>query len=148
MVAAFDTQRIARGLTWAAVNREVRIAPSTIRDMAKGDIIEMDGVLGVTAWMGCAVESFYRAPPPNPPRHKPFERIDVPALYTAMDAKRQAEALTWPQVARVVWMRSGIPIAPGGLTRMNGGRVDLYHTLAMADWLGRPVASLTRNLGW
>ena len=149
MVAAFDAERQARGLTWAALSREVGVAPSTIRDMARGDIIEMDGVLWVTAWLGRAVESFYRDPPPDPAAHRLHERMDVPALHAAMDERRAAEALTWRAAAELVGRRCGLPIAAQGLTRMkHGGRVDLYHTLAICDWLGRPVAAFTRNLGW
>jgi hypothetical protein len=149
MVAAFDAARQARGYTWARLHRELRVSPSTIRNMGVGDIIEMDGVLWATAWMDRSVESFYRDPPADAPRHALRERIDVPGLHALIDARRTAAGMAWAEVAAEITRRSGLPIAPGGLTRMKGGgRVDLYHTLALADWLGRPVASLARNLGW
>ena len=56
--------------------------------------------------------------------------------------------MTWREVALEIGRRSGLPIAPAGLTRLrNGGRVDLYHTLAMVEWLDARVARFTRNLG-
>jgi transcriptional regulator with XRE-family HTH domain len=68
-----------------------------------------------------------------------MRRFDATALYKALDARRKAEHLTWPQVASVI----GVSAATITRTR-NGGRMEVDGMLAMVDWLKRPVEDFVR----
>ncbi len=71
----------------------------------------------------------------------PDTTIDVAAFYAALDAKRQAEGLSWRELAR------HLGISPSTLTRMAQGKrpdVDTFATLLrwlgmLADAFMRPV---------
>ncbi|HYV95881.1 MAG TPA: helix-turn-helix domain-containing protein [Gemmatimonadaceae bacterium] len=69
-------------------------------------------------------------------------RFDAAALYDAMDAKRQAERLTWAAVA------TRIGVSSGTITRLrSGGRMEVDGMLAMVGWLGVPVETFVRETG-
>lgn len=58
-------------------------------------------------------------------------RLDVRALYTGLDAKRQARELTWRQVA------GEAGISPSTLTRLaQGKRPDVDSFASLTHWLG------------
>src|SRR5262245_50368801 len=67
---AVDAQRRARGMTWAALSKELGISTTTIQGMSKRKWgIELDGVIGLARWVGRTVESFAGGeggPPPRP----------------------------------------------------------------------------------
>lgn len=58
LFGAVSTEREARGLTWAALSREVGVAASTIRRFAEADDAEADGVLALVRWLGVVPEDF------------------------------------------------------------------------------------------
>jgi hypothetical protein len=63
--AALETERARRGLTWAAVAAETGVAASTIKRLTDaggptGARFEVDGILALTRWLGCAIEDFTR----------------------------------------------------------------------------------------
>lgn len=61
-------------------------------------------------------------------------RFDGPALYAALDARRQVRALSWQQVANEVGM------AAGTLQRTReDGDMETDGILAMVRWLGVPL---------
>lgn len=65
--------------------------------------------------------------------------VDVPALYEALDHKRQAGKLSWRGLAQE------IGITPSTFTRMSKGRrpdVDTFG--ALLRWLGMPVETFMR----
>ena len=53
-----EQERERRGLTMAAVARQVGVAASTIRRFQTADDAEADGVLSLIAWVGDAPERF------------------------------------------------------------------------------------------
>ena len=60
--------------------------------------------------------------------------VDVGTLYSALAAQRQAEGLSWRQLAQKVG------VSPSTLTRMaNGNRPDLDAFAALVQWLGIPA---------
>lgn len=60
--------------------------------------------------------------------------VDVPALYAALNAKRQAEGLSWRGLAHE------LAITPSTFTRMaQGRRPDVDTFVALLRWLGMPV---------
>jgi transcriptional regulator with XRE-family HTH domain len=65
--------------------------------------------------------------------------VDVDSLYAALDAKREAQRLSWRDLA------SQLDISPSTFTRMSQGRrpdVDAFATLLR--WLGRQTDDFTR----
>jgi hypothetical protein len=78
---------------------------------------------------------------------RPF---DAAALYSAMDAKRTAQGLSWKKVADQLWelsaelngRRRDHPISPSTLTNMaKNPRTSCQHALFMLRWLGRTPES-------
>jgi transcriptional regulator with XRE-family HTH domain len=70
----------------------------------------------------------------------PETTVDVDALYAALDAKRQKEALSWRELA------GNLRISPSTLTRMAQGRrpdVDAFATLLR--WLGMSADAFMRS---
>jgi hypothetical protein len=82
----------------------------------------------------------------------PGADFDVAALFAALDAQRQARALTWRGVADEIWhlsaalnaSRGDHPISPATITGM-AERMDTtcQHALFMLRWLGRAPESFT-----
>jgi transcriptional regulator with XRE-family HTH domain len=61
-------------------------------------------------------------------------RIDVARLHHALDGERQARALSWRELARLVG------VSPSLLTRMGQGyRPDLESFAALVQWLDQPA---------
>jgi hypothetical protein len=76
--------------------------------------------------------------------------FDARALYRALDDKRAAENLTWPGVARDIWLLSSVlndqrsdhPISPSTISNMERrGAISCQHALFMLRWLGRTPES-------
>lgn len=55
-----DAERERQGLSWAALARQVEVAPSTIRRFAEAENAEADGVLALIRWLGVAPEDYVR----------------------------------------------------------------------------------------
>jgi len=69
-----------------------------------------------------------------------MRRFDAAALYHAMDAKREADGLSWREVAA----RIGVSVSV--ITRLkNGGRMEVDGMLAMVGWLDVPVETFVRG---
>jgi hypothetical protein len=151
LYTAVDARRRELGMTWADVSRELHVSTSTIRGMTKRRWgIELDGVIGMTRWLGRTVESFaggQGGPPPNPASHSRTARLmrfDTAALYFAVDEERERRRMTWDQVAAEVW-----PSGPWGSRQLKnmakGGRSDVYNAVAICEWLGRTIESFQRE---
>lgn len=162
LYVALDTERMARGLTWAALTREVNrfrtgghpIATSTIRSLRDKPIAEGDGVLQMLVWLERTPESFVpgmrvdaeatRLPRlADPTLHV---RWDTRALYTALDAQRQQRGLHWADVAR----EAGSPGSSATPLRnlANGGRTSFPAVMRIVRWLQRPAVTFTRITDW
>jgi len=111
--------------------------------------IELDGVMGMTRWLGRTVESFAGGdggPAKSGVLTKSgrYTRFDTTALYAAVDEQRQRRRLTWEQVAFEVWPTG--PSGPNQLKRLaDGGRADVYSALAICGWLNRTILSFTHE---
>ena len=157
---AMDTQRLARGLSWAAAVREInrlhegvvwkhKIATTSISKLGqnKSGIAEGDGVLQMLLWLGRSPESFvqpqlrgfhdepsYRLPSPSKGK---ILRWDTRKLHAALDRKRRAEGGDWHGVAAQV----GDSFTAGALTRLaKGGRVSFPSVMVLMLWLDSPAA--------
>ena len=70
----------------------------------------------------------------------PETRVDVDALYAALDSKRKTQGTSWREIARE------LEISPSTFSRMAQGRrpdVDTFATLLR--WLGIPAESFMRS---
>jgi hypothetical protein len=148
---AIDAQRRERGITWSEVAKGICVSVSTIKGMTKRKWgIELDGVMGMTRWLGRTVENFAgRDGGPAPEfgvltKTGSYIRFDTTLLYVAVDAERQRRGITWEQVAAAVW-----PNGQWGAKQLkglaNGGRGNVYAALAIWAWLGRTIQSFTRR---
>jgi transcriptional regulator with XRE-family HTH domain len=64
----------------------------------------------------------------------PQTRIDVPALYAALDGARRSKGLSWRQLAGIVGC------SPSTMTRLaNGKRPDADAFMALTQWLKIPA---------
>jgi hypothetical protein len=158
---ALDARRAERGLTWAAVGREVNrhrtfmrpIAVSTISGLRTKTVGEGDGILQMLLWLERTPESFVPGIP-----DADDERFQLPALvrgqilrwdarrlFTELNVRRAERSLTWTDVAREI----GLGYTPGMLTRMaKGGRLGFPHVMRLVGWLDRPAVDFTRISIW
>ena len=140
--AALESERAARGISWAAVGAALGVSASTLRSFGTRPWAEGDGVLRAVAWLGRSPESFVpgaqSAPVPSgSPR---LLRFDVAKLYTAVDAARATRGMTWSAVAR----ETGVGNA-SALTRLrNEGRVTFPDVMRVFRWLDAPAANFVR----
>jgi hypothetical protein len=61
--AALNVQRVARGLTWQQVGREIGLSPATLTHLSKGGRTGFPDVMRITRWLGQPVAQFTRAAP-------------------------------------------------------------------------------------
>jgi len=63
-------------------------------------------------------------------------RVNVAALYAALDAARTTKKLSWRQLA------AEVGVSPSTMTRLaNGNRPDVDAFAALVRWLGAPAES-------
>jgi hypothetical protein len=62
LYAALDAERTARGLTWSDMQSEIGVSASTMKRMANGGRMELDGVMFMLQWLGRPAEEFLRNP--------------------------------------------------------------------------------------
>ncbi len=67
-------------------------------------------------------------------------RIDVPALYGALDGARRSRGLSWRQLA------AEVGCSPSTMTRLaNGHRPDVDAFIALTGWLRMPAEHFTTD---
>jgi hypothetical protein len=164
LYAAMDTKRIYLGLSWPQVAAEIwdqssivnarrhdhPISPSTIKNIPRRGNTSCQHALFFLRWLDRSPESFLgggegqrgtKLPAAGPDRRP---RWDLRALYEALDAKRQEEEMTWPQLARV------LRCTPSQLTGLRKAKFATGMGLAMriVQWLGRPAADFVYSAEW
>jgi hypothetical protein len=153
LLAALDAQRMARRMTWPEVAHALGIASGAILELPEREVLETDDILQMTRWLGLNIESFVgeardRAPGPDPGDVRSSGRrlrFDNAALFAALDARRRAEGLTWPQVSEAIGAKRATPFMLAGLHRAS--RIDLYTMLAIIHWLDQHSSRFTRLSG-
>jgi hypothetical protein len=149
LVDAIDAERKKRGLTWKQLSDQLHVSTSTIKGMpARQWGIELDGVIGLCAFLGRTVESFAgrdggeAAKPAGP--LPPSPHFDTVKLHEAVNERRTSLGLTWEQAAREIW-----PTGPWGADQLKrlakSGRTDVTSALAVTQWLGVPIAFFVRD---
>jgi hypothetical protein len=158
LYAAMDEKRRSRNLTWGAVAAEINaqfrdvpghkpIAQSTITRLAT-EKVSGSAPLQMMLWLDRTPESFVPGfPNANADRFKlrklrtrQILRFDTKALYAAVNAQRQAQGLTWNEVAAEMEIGSANPLK--GLAR--GGLTGFPVVMRIAGWLDQPAAAFTR----
>ena len=159
LYGALDQQRRARGLSWAAVTREINrfktgghpIATSTITGLNSKTVAEGDGILQMLLWLRRTPESFvpgvkeadsehFRLRAPGNGR---ILRWDTRALHSALNAGRQARGMTWREVASQIG-----GFTPAMLSNLaKGGRIGFPGVMRIVGWLDQPAATFTRAVG-
>lgn len=150
LVAALDAQRTARRMTWSAVAQAIGVSEDTIRELPEREVVETDGVLQITRWLGLNIESFVgdgkdREPGPDPGDFRSSGRMlqfDTKALYVAVDARRKAQGLSWQAVSDEIGAKRATTSMLMGLPKT--ARIDLYTMLAIVGWLGSHTSKFTR----
>lgn len=67
-------------------------------------------------------------------------RVNVAALYAALDAARTARDLSWRQLA------AAVGVSPSTMTRMaNGNHPDVNAFVALVTWLGMPAEAFMED---
>lgn len=144
---ALDNERIVRGMSWAAVAREVHYSVSSILSMTRRAQIEADAVVLLLQWMKRRCDDFVVHPDRPPARNikgssQPgvpplFARFDTIALHAALDRARNERGLSWQEVADELGVSAGV------IARFTkGGRTNANLMVAAADWAQVAVETL------
>ena len=147
LLLAVDAERVARGMTWAALAAAVHVSVGTLRAMPARGNVEADAVVLILQWLGRRCAEFTVHPPratqgrtrrvrkvPVPPL---FARFDTIALLESLDRERGKRGLAWDQVAAELGVSTGV------IARFRkGGRTHANLMVAAADWAGEPVEAL------
>jgi transcriptional regulator with XRE-family HTH domain len=59
LVAALDSERKARGLSWRRVAKEAKVSPSTLTRMQQGKSPDVNTFSALTHWLDIPAERFY-----------------------------------------------------------------------------------------
>lgn len=162
--AAFDAERLDRGLGWYEAAEELWEQSSDLNAQRMdhplcGGAVSRLGARGETScqyalfmlrWLGRAPEEFLtgriidvgdaRLPEPGPGSRL---RWDLNQLHTAVNDKRQERGLTWAELAQ------DIGCTPSRLTNLRTARqADLALTMRVTQWLGRPAAAFVHAAQW
>jgi hypothetical protein len=165
LCAALDSERIARGLTWAdavtELNAPFAFVPaiptslSTIRGMGGKASVTSAVVLQVLRWLGRSPESFLKGraaptgadasaealPDVGPQR---ILRFDTKGIHAALDEARHERGLMWRQVASEL-----LGFKEGMLTNLaTGPAIGFPRVMRITQWLGRPAAEFMRGYDW
>ena len=121
LATAIERERVARGMTMAALARALGVSASTIRRFATASDAEADGVLAAIGWLGVAPEDFVAG-------STVIGAALAPALdgMICVDLDAVAALPTWTGGSRV------------------GSRTTIQRLVTAAQSSGRTVASLTR----
>ncbi len=118
---AVDAERDRQGLSWAALSRQIGVAPSTIRRYGEAGDAEADGVLAVLQWLDAIPEQYIADSNVAGVRLQPASnghvRVDMELIAEANSDRRGANGRT---------------------------RTTIQNLAAAAERSGRPIASLTR----
>jgi hypothetical protein len=163
-VAAFDTERRARGLGWYEFADELWDQSSELNAQLMdhplcGGAVSRLGTRGAAScqyalfmlrWLARAPEDFLTGPvidvgdnrlPEPGPDHR--LRWDLNQLYIALNAQRQERDLTWSALAQL------LDCTPSRLTNLRTARqADMALTMRVTQWLERPAADYVHAAQW
>jgi hypothetical protein len=163
-VAAFDTERRARGLSWyefaddlweqsADLNARLMDHPlcgGAVSRLPSRRETSCQYALFMLRWLDRAPEEFLTGPTVDVgdtrlPDVGPDSRLrwDLNQLYLALDARRQALGLRWTELA------AELGCTPSRLTNLKTARLaDLALTMRVTQWLEQPAATFIHAAKW
>jgi len=154
LYAALDEKRESEGLTWSGVAKEIderftRVSASTIKNMKGKQFVEGDGVLQMLLWLGQPPELFVPGCNVDPSHELKAPksgviRFDLLKTYQLMDQEREAEGLSWNEVAEQIGGFSANQLK----RYRKGGRTSFPGIMRISMWLGLPAVELTRSNPW
>ncbi len=164
LYGALDDERVARGLTWSGVAREIwmlssvlndqrrdhPISPSTIANMGRRGDTTCQHALFFLRWLQRTPESFLNGAAPRDdsalPMVGPDRRLrwNLTRLYETLNAQRQREQLTWNELASI------LRCAPNQLVGLRTAKFATSMVLAMriTQWLDRPATDFVDARKW
>jgi transcriptional regulator with XRE-family HTH domain len=78
LIAALDSERKAKGLSWRQLARAARVSPSTLTRMQQGKSPDVNTFSALTTWLDIPAERFYAEQPhPPAPREDPMAVIST-----------------------------------------------------------------------
>jgi hypothetical protein len=164
LYAALESRRTEYGLSWKQVadqlwdlsavlndqRRDHPISPSTLTNMGTHPRISCQHALFMLRWLGRSPESFlpglsdeqrFALPSVGSDRRL---RWSLKLLHAAMDEKRQADGLTWNQLASV------LGCGANRLTALRTAKfaTDMDVAMRIVQWMGRPAADFVYAATW
>lgn len=161
---ALDAQRIALGLSWTGVAREIwnqsrvlnarrhdhPLSPSTLTGMRARRATSCQHALAMLRWLrrvpeefvaGCAVGARHALPEAGPDRRL---RWSLPNLYVALDVRRAERGMTWLALA------GEIGCSANQLTGIRTAKyaIDMRLAMRIVAWLDRPAADFVYASEW
>lgn len=153
---ALDQARDRRGLTWAALTRELNdpfahrpdippIATSTLTGMIKRGGLNGNTVVHTLMWMGRSPEEFTPGHPVRGVRLPTLQPRFLPRwaaadLAAAVDAQRKSQGLTWTAAA------ADIDGYTTNMLRNVERSLGFPQVMGLLAWLGRPAADFVVNV--
>ena len=152
---ALDAERRVRGLTWAALAREITgpgpgaIVASSFSGMARRRAVNANVAMAALRWLDRTPESFVSDHPdaatcPPLPKHLPqrfFGRWKLQELHELLDTRRAEHNLTWASLAREVGVR---PEVLASYARPDTF-VSFPSIVRVTCWLERPLTDFVQT---
>src|SRR6266404_7389361 len=70
LVAALDSERQAKGISWRQLAIEAEVGPSTLTRMQQGKSPDVNTFSALTTWLNIPAERFYAEQPDHPAPHE------------------------------------------------------------------------------
>jgi len=77
LVAALDSERQARGLSWRQLAAEAEVSPSTLTRMQQGKSPDVNTFSSLTAWLNIPAERFYAEQGSKPAKDDPMAVVST-----------------------------------------------------------------------
>lgn len=94
LYGALDSRRSARGLSWRALAKEMRLSPSVFTRLAQGRSPDLGSYIQMTGWLNVGLEKFVVG---QRPKETPSEET-----VTAIAAHLRADESLKPQSAKAI----------------------------------------------
>jgi transcriptional regulator with XRE-family HTH domain len=77
LVAALDSERQARGLSWRQLAKEAKVSPSTLTRMQQGKSPDVNTFSALTRWLDIPAERFYGEQPARTTQDDPMAVVST-----------------------------------------------------------------------
>jgi len=77
LVAALDSERQGRGISWRQLAIEAEVSPSTLTRMQQGKSPDVNTFSALTTWLNIPAERFYAEQGSKPPKDDPMAVVST-----------------------------------------------------------------------